>query len=99
MVVAVVAAAVAGLLIGSFLNVVIYRLPRGESLSHPGSRCPGCGQPIRAFDNIPVLSWLFLAGRARCCKIKISARYPLIEALGGLLAWAIVRAIIFELPD
>jgi leader peptidase (prepilin peptidase)/N-methyltransferase len=88
-----------GLAFGSFLNVVIYRLPRGESLSHPGSRCPGCGKPIRAFDNIPVLGWLLLRGRARCCKIWISPRYPLVEALGGLLAWAIVRAIIFELPD
>ncbi|HKO50473.1 MAG TPA: prepilin peptidase [Polyangiaceae bacterium] len=88
-----------GLAFGSFLNVVIYRLPRGESLSHPPSRCPGCGKAIRIYDNIPLLGWLFLRGRARCCKIRISARYPLIEALGGLLAWAIVRAIIFELPD
>ena len=88
-----------GLAFGSFLNVVIYRLPRGESLSHPPSRCPGCGQPIRIYDNIPVLGWLLLRGRARCCKIPISARYPLIEALGGLFAWAIVRAIIFKLPD
>ncbi|MEI9950428.1 MAG: prepilin peptidase [Pseudomonadota bacterium] len=87
-----------GLSFGSFLNVVIYRLPRGESLSHPSSRCPGCGKPIRIYDNIPVLGWLLLRGRARCCKIRISARYPLIEALGGLFAWAIVRAIIFELP-
>ena len=88
-----------GLVFGSFLNVVIYRLPRGESLSHPPSRCPGCGKPIRIYDNIPVLGWLLLLGRARCCKIRISVRYPLIEALGGLLAWAIVRMIIFELPD
>jgi leader peptidase (prepilin peptidase) / N-methyltransferase len=88
-----------GLVFGSFLNVVIHRLPRGESLSHPGSHCPGCGKPIRIYDNIPVLGWLALRGRARCCKIRISARYPLVEALGGLLAWAIVRAIIFELPD
>ncbi len=88
-----------GLVFGSFLNVVIYRLPRAESLSHPGSRCPGCGEPIRFYDNIPVLGWLILRGRARCCGIRISPRYPLIEALGGLLAWAIVRAIIFELPD
>ena len=87
-----------GLSFGSFLNVVIYRLPRGESLSHPPSRCPGCGKGIRIYDNIPVLGWLLLRGRARCCKIRISARYPLIEALGGLIAWAIVRAIIFELP-
>ena len=88
-----------GLAFGSFLNVVIYRLPRGESLSHPPSRCPGCGKGIRIYDNIPVLGWLLLRGRARCCKIRISLRYPLIEALGGLFAWAIVRAIIFELPD
>jgi leader peptidase (prepilin peptidase)/N-methyltransferase len=88
-----------GLALGSFLNVVIYRLPRGESLSHPPSRCPGCGKPIRAFDNIPVLGWLLLGGRARCCKVRISARYPLVEALGGLMAWAIVRVILFELPD
>ena len=88
-----------GLAFGSFLNVVIYRLPRGESLSHPPSRCPGCGKPIRVFDNIPVLGWLLLGGKARCCKVRIAVRYPLIEALGGLLAWAIVRAIIFELPD
>ena len=88
-----------GLAFGSFLNVVIYRMPRDESLSHPGSRCPGCGKPIRFFDNIPVLGWLFLGGKARCCKTRISVRYPLVEALGGLLAWAIVRVIIFELPD
>jgi len=88
-----------GLAFGSFLNVVIYRLPRGESLSHPPSRCPGCGRAIRIYDNIPVLGWLILRGRARCCKIRISARYPLIEALGALFAWAIVRAVIFELPE
>jgi len=88
-----------GLAFGSFLNVVIYRLPRGESLSHPPSRCPGCGKRIKIYDNIPVLGWLLLRGRARCCKVRISARYPLIEALGGLFAWAIVRTVIFELPD
>lgn len=88
-----------GLAFGSFLNVVIYRLPRGESLSHPPSRCPGCGKAIRIYDNLPVLGWLLLRGRARCCKVRISPRYPLIEALGGLIAWAIVRAILFELPD
>jgi leader peptidase (prepilin peptidase)/N-methyltransferase len=87
-----------GLAFGSFLNVVIYRLPRGENLSHPPSRCPGCGKSIRIYDNIPVLGWVLLRGRARCCGIRISARYPLIEALGGLFAWAIVRTVIFELP-
>lgn len=78
-----------GLAFGSFLNVVIYRLPRGENLSHPGSRCPGCGTPIRWYDNIPVLGWLFLGGKSRCCKMKISVRYPLVELLGGGLAWGI----------
>jgi leader peptidase (prepilin peptidase)/N-methyltransferase len=87
-----------GLLFGSFLNVVIYRLPRGESLVFPGSRCPGCGQPIRAYDNIPILSWLWLRGRARCCHARISVRYPVVELLGGLCAWAVVRTLGSELP-
>ena len=70
-----------GLLIGSFLNVVIYRLPRGESLNRPASRCPGCGKPVKPYDNIPVVSWLILRGRCRSCGARISARYPLVEAL------------------
>jgi leader peptidase (prepilin peptidase)/N-methyltransferase len=70
-----VATAVAlGLVFGSFLNVVIHRLPRGENLAFPPSRCPGCGAPIAARDNIPILSFLLLRGRARCCNVKISAR-------------------------
>ena len=88
-----------GLVFGSFLNVVIYRLPRGESLSHPPSRCPGCGKAIAIYDNLPVVGWLLLRGKARCCKTPISPRYPLIEAIGGLLAWAIVRMLVSELPD
>ena len=76
-----VAAAIGGLLLGSFLNVVIYRLPRGESLISPGSHCPGCGVPIKPYDNIPVLGWLLLRGRCRACKEPISIRYPLVEAL------------------
>jgi leader peptidase (prepilin peptidase) / N-methyltransferase len=89
-----------GLLFGSFLNVVIYRIPRGESVVWPGSHCPGCGKPIRALDNLPVLSYLLLLGRARCCGIGISPRYPLIEAIGGLYAFAIVRIQIDALlPD
>jgi leader peptidase (prepilin peptidase) / N-methyltransferase len=74
---------VLGLLVGSFLNVVIYRLPRGESLVTPASRCPSCGTPVRPSDNIPVLSWLLLRGRCRSCGAAISARYPLVEALTG----------------
>lgn len=83
-------AAVFGAVIGSFLNVVAYRLPRRESLVSPGSRCPGCGTAIKAYDNIPVLGWLLLRGRCRSCKEPISARYPLIEALTGGLAVAVV---------
>ncbi|CAB4946508.1 unannotated protein [freshwater metagenome] len=83
--------ALLGLLIGSFLNVVIWRVPRHESVVSPPSRCPGCDQLIRPYDNIPVLSWLILRGKCRDCKTKISARYPLVEAgtaiLWGLLAW------------
>jgi leader peptidase (prepilin peptidase)/N-methyltransferase len=79
-----------GLSFGSFLNVVIYRLPRGLSLVRPGSTCPGCGTAIAPYDNIPVLGWLFLGGKSRCCKTKISPRYPAVELLAGLLAWAIL---------
>lgn len=87
-----------GLLFGSFLNVVIYRVPRGESIVWPGSRCPRCGKPIRAFDNLPVLSYLLLVGRARCCKATISPRYPIIEAISGFYAFAIVKVQIEALP-
>jgi leader peptidase (prepilin peptidase) / N-methyltransferase len=87
-----------GLVFGSFLNVVIYRLPRGENLAFPGSRCPACGQSIAAYDNVPVMSWLLLGGRARCCRAKISARYPLVELIGGLLAWGLVKVVVWQLP-
>jgi leader peptidase (prepilin peptidase)/N-methyltransferase len=74
-----------GLLSGSFITVVAHRVPRGESIVGPRSRCPGCGAQIAAYDNVPVLSWLVLRGRARCCGARISARYPLTElALAGL---------------
>ena len=85
-------AAVMGAVFGSFLNVVAYRLPRGESLSRPRSRCPGCETPIRPYDNVPVLSWLALRGRCRSCRIRISARYPLVEAGTGLLCALVVLA-------
>ena len=74
---------VLGLLVGSFLNVVIYRLPRGESLNRPASRCPSCATPIKPYDNVPVVSWLLLRGRCRHCGAAISPRYPLVEALTG----------------
>jgi leader peptidase (prepilin peptidase)/N-methyltransferase len=75
-----------GLCIGSFLNVCIYRLPASKSIVHPRSMCSNCGTLIAAYDNIPVLSYLWLKGRCRHCQIKISIRYPLVELLGGLLA-------------
>ena len=84
-------AGILGLAIGSFLNVVVWRLPRRESLSHPGSHCPSCGHPIRPYDNIPVVSWLLLRGRCRDCGDRISARYPLVEAGTGL-AFAMTAA-------
>lgn len=88
-----------GLLFGSFLNVVIYRLPRGENIAFPASHCTSCGTPIRAFDNIPVLGWVLLGGKARCCKAKISPRYPLVEAIGGLLGGALIQVGVLMLPE
>src|SRR5919202_4539795 len=85
-------AGVLGAVIGSFLNVVAYRLPRGESLAHPPSRCPSCGAAVKPYDNIPVLSWLQLRGKCRSCGAPISARYPIVEATTGalyaLVMWA-----------
>jgi len=66
--------------VGSFLNVVVYRVPRGMSLVHPGSRCPACGHAIRWYDNLPVVGWIALGGRCRDCQAPISPRYPLVEA-------------------
>lgn len=73
-----------GSIVGSFLNVVIHRLPRGESLL-PGSRCPNCGSPIKPYDNIPVVSYLLLGGRCRKCKSRISAIYPAVELITAAL--------------
>jgi leader peptidase (prepilin peptidase) / N-methyltransferase len=95
---------VLGATIGSFLNVVIHRLPAGESLVKPRSRCPGCERPIAPYDNVPVFSWLALRGRCRGCGQPISARYPLVELLTALLfaAIALVRGLdadlLLELP-
>ncbi len=69
-----------GLIIGSFLNVVIYRVPKGESLISPGSHCPQCGVAIRWYDNIPIAGWVVLRGRCRACRDRISMRYPAVEA-------------------
>jgi leader peptidase (prepilin peptidase) / N-methyltransferase len=78
-------AAILGLIVGSYLNVVIYRVPLGLSTVTPRSRCPGCGAAIRAYDNLPVLSFLLLRGRCRACRTSISWRYPAIEAATSLL--------------
>jgi leader peptidase (prepilin peptidase) / N-methyltransferase len=83
-------AALFGLIIGSFLNVVAWRLPRGESLVRPRSKCPGCGEAVRPYDNVPVVSWLVLRGRCRGCGERISARYPAVEALTAALYVAVV---------
>lgn len=72
-----------GLLFGSFANVVVWRVPRGESIVTPPSRCPSCGREIRWYDNVPVVSWLALRGRCRDCGAPISLRYPVVEALSG----------------
>jgi len=77
--------ALLGLVFGSFFNVVIWRVPLHKSISSPPSHCPRCRKPIRAYDNVPVLSWLLLRGRCRDCRKPIPVRYPLIEALTGLL--------------
>jgi leader peptidase (prepilin peptidase)/N-methyltransferase len=78
-------AGVLGSMLGSFLNVCVYRLPRNESVIRPRSRCPSCGKPIAWYDNIPALSWLLLLGRCRECKARISVQYPLVEVAVGLV--------------
>ncbi len=83
--------ALLGLMVGSFANVCVYRIPRRESIAFPGSHCPACGHAIAAYDNIPLLSWLILAGRCRHCRASIAWRYPVLELVmgvsWGLLAW------------
>jgi len=100
----VVLAGVVGAVVGSFLNVVIHRLPRRESLVHPRSRCPGCGAQIAGYDNVPIVSWLALRGRCRHCGEPISPRYPVVELLTALAFAAVVLVrgfdddLILELP-
>jgi len=86
-------AAVFGLLIGSFLNVVIWRVPRNVSLVSPPSHCPRCDTPIKPYDNLPVVSWLLLRGRCRNCREPISVRYPLVELATGVLFGALAARI------
>jgi leader peptidase (prepilin peptidase)/N-methyltransferase len=83
-----------GCLWGSFLNVVVYRVPRGMSVVHPPSHCPACGAPVRPWDNVPIVSWLVLNGRARCCGAAVSPRYVVIEALGGVVSLAVAEHVL-----
>ena len=92
-------AAAFGLIIGSFLNVVAFRLPAHASLSTPGSHCPSCETPIKPYDNIPLLSWLLLRGRCRSCSEPIAARYPLVEAVTALLFAAVVAVHLHSTAD
>ena len=100
----IVAAGLLGALVGSFLNVVIWRLPRGESVVSPGSRCPSCHRSIAPYDNLPIVSWLALRGRCRHCAAPISPRYPLLELLTALAFAAVVAVrgvdsgLVLELP-
>ena len=88
-----------GLLIGSFLNVVAYRLPRRESLVTPGSHCPSCDAPVKPQDNIPVLSWLLLGGRCRGCSEPIAKRYPVVEAMTAVLFGAVALVHLDDTPQ
>jgi leader peptidase (prepilin peptidase)/N-methyltransferase len=84
-------AALAGLVVGSFVNVCIHRIPLGRSIVFPGSHCPRCGAPIRPLDNVPVVSWLALGRKCRVCRGPISTRYPAVELANGLLWMAAAR--------
>jgi len=79
-----------GLCVGSFLNVVIFRLPLGQSLNHPPSRCMACGYALRWRDNVPILSWVLLGGRCRNCRARISMQYPIVELVTGILFLLVV---------
>ena len=100
----IVVAGLFGAVIGSFLNVVAHRVPRGESLLSPGSHCPVCDVPLRPYDNVPVVSWLLLRGRCRNCGTSISPRYPLVELATAVAFAAVVAArgfdddLVLELP-
>ena len=96
---AIAAAGIFGALWGSFFNVCIARVPAGQSIVRPGSRCGACGAPVRAFDNVPVLSYLWLRGRCRACAAPFSARYPLVELLGALLAGGLWWQCVASDPD
>lgn len=79
---------------GSFVNVVVWRVPRAESLVRPGSHCPACGKPIGPLDNVPILSWLLLRGRARCCGARITPRYVVVELIAALIGVAVYEVVV-----
>jgi len=87
----IVVSGVLGLMVGSFSNVCVYRIPRGESVAFPGSHCPNCNHDIAWYDNIPLLSWLILKAKCRHCQVPISGRYPFLEALMGI-SWALLAS-------
>jgi leader peptidase (prepilin peptidase)/N-methyltransferase len=87
-----------GLLWGSFLNVVIHRVPRGMSVVKPASHCPACKAPIKAWQNVPVFGWVVLRGKAACCGAKVSARYPLVELIGAVLSLAVLELVVLPMP-
>ena len=95
----VVTALLGGLLLGSFLNVVVHRLPLRASLVSPGSACPSCGAAVRPWHNVPVLSWLLLRGRCHDCSSAISVRYPLVELLTGVLFAAVAAVHLGDTPE
>lgn len=87
-----------GVVFGSFLNVLIYRIPRDESVVFPSSHCPKCNAKLKPYHNIPLLSWLFLGGRCAYCKEKISLQYPMIELIAGLIAMSVVHKYSLSIP-
>lgn len=91
--------ALLGAVVGSFLNVVIWRVPRGESVVAPPSACPACGHDIRARDNVPVVSWVLLRGRCRDCGVPISVRYPLVESSTAVLFIVVALLVGFDAPE
>jgi leader peptidase (prepilin peptidase)/N-methyltransferase len=90
----IVSAFVLGAVVGSFLNVVIWRVPRGESIVRPPSHCPACSTPLQPRDLVPIGSWVVLRGRCRTCQVRISARYPLIELATGLVFAAVAAVVL-----
>lgn len=89
-----------GIMIGSFLNVVIYRIPKGENIAFPASRCQSCGTPLKWYHNIPLLSWLALGGKCAFCKAKISVQYPVVEFVTGVIFLALYfkLGLVWHLP-